>query len=93
MEVHTGIWITSLLVLHRSTGKGKYLIKAINAGNSILMAQQKNGAYSTWGFDIRFRRPLLTMDWPGCNAVAVSALLQLNRYAQSPSGRNEEQPL
>lgn len=93
MEVHTGMWIMSLLALHRSTGKSKYLTKAINAGNSIVMAQQKNGAYSTWGFDIRFGRPLLTMDWPGCNAVAVSALLQLNRYAQSPSGRNEEQPL
>lgn len=83
MEVHTGMWIMSLLALHRITGKKEYLTKAINAGNSIVRAQQKNGAYSTWGFDVRFGRPLLTMDWTGCNAVAVSALLQLNAYVKS----------
>ena len=94
MEVHTGMWIMSLLALHRMTGKNEYLTKAINAGNSIVAAQQKNGALSTWGFDIRFGRPLLTMDWPGCNAVAVLALLQLNRYVQSsPASERKEQPL
>ena len=94
MEVHTGMWIMSLIALHRSTGTKEYLTKAINAGNSIVSAQQKNGAYSTWGFDTRFERPLLTMDWPGCNAVALSALLQLNHYVKSlPVSGNEKQPL
>lgn len=86
MEVHTGMWIMSLLALHRSTGKNEYLAKAINAGNSIVRAQQKTGAYSTWGYDLRFERPLLTMDWPGCNAVAVMALLQLDRHVHSFAG-------
>jgi hypothetical protein len=94
MEVHTGMWIMSLLALHRATGHKDYLTKAINAGNSIVKAQQKNGAYSTWGFDVRFGRPLLTIDWPGCNAVAVSALLQLNHYVKSlPVSRTEPQAL
>ena len=94
MEVHTGMWIMSLIALHRSTGKEEYLAKAINAGNAIVRAQQKNGAYSTWGFDIRFGRPLLTMDWPGCNAVAVAALLQLNHYVNSlPGSADEKQVL
>ncbi|TZF84018.1 hypothetical protein FW774_11270 [Pedobacter sp. BS3] len=83
MEVHTGMWIMSLLALHRATRNKDYLTKAINAGNAIVKAQQKTGAYSTWGFDVRFGRPLLTMDWPGCNAVAVSALLQLDHYIRS----------
>jgi hypothetical protein len=94
MEVHTAMWIMSLIALHRCTGNTDYLAKATNAANSIVRAQQKNGAYSTWGFDLRFGRPLLTMDWPGCNAVAVTALLQLNRYIQSPPGTgNEPSPL
>ena len=94
MEVHTGMWIMSLLALHRATGHKDYLTKAINAGNSIVKAQQKTGAYSTWGSDVRFGRPLLTIDWPGCNAVAVSALLQLDHYVKSlPASRNQRQAL
>jgi uncharacterized protein YyaL (SSP411 family) len=94
MEVHTGMWVMSLLALHRATGNKDYLTKAINAGNSIIRAQQNTGAYSTWSSDVRFGRPLLTIDWPGCNAVAVSALLQLNQYVKSlPASRNEIQPL
>jgi hypothetical protein len=86
MEVHTGEWIMSLLTLNQATGKKEYLSKAINAGNSIIAAQQKNGALSTWGYDVRFERPLLTMDWPGCNAVAVFALLLLNSYIDPAAG-------
>ncbi|HMI03414.1 MAG TPA: twin-arginine translocation signal domain-containing protein [Pedobacter sp.] len=94
MEVHTGMWIMSLLALHRATGHKDYLAKAINAGNSIVLAQQQTGAYSTWSSDVRFGRPLLTIDWPGCNAVAVSALLQLENYVKSlPASRNAKQPL
>jgi hypothetical protein len=94
MEVHTGMWIMSLLALHRATGHKDYLTKAINAGNSIVQAQQETGAYSTWSSDVRFGRPLLTIDWPGCNAVAVSALLQLDNYVKAlPGSRNEIQPL
>lgn len=94
MEVHTGMWIMSLIALHRATGQKDYLTKAINAGNSIVKAQQKTGAFSTWSSDVRFGRPLLTIDWPGCNAVAVSALLQLNQYVKSlPASRTETQAL
>ena len=80
MESHTGVWILSLLALHRATKNDVYLSKAIAAGNSIVRAQQPNGAYSTWGFDTRFERPFLTVDWPGCNAVALVGLLRLMQY-------------
>jgi rhamnogalacturonyl hydrolase YesR len=94
MESHTATWIRSLIALHRATGNDTYLTKAINAGNSIVSAQQESGAYSTWGYDPRFGRPLLTQDWTGCNAVAVDGLLQLTRYASAlPTARHEEQPL
>jgi len=86
MEVHTGMWIMSLLSLHKATGNKAYLTKAINAGNSITRGQQQTGAYSTWGYDVRFNRPLISMDWPGCNAVAVHALLQLNHYVNGLPG-------
>jgi len=76
----------SLLSLHKATGNKAYLTKAINAGNSITRGQQQTGAYSTWGYDVRFNRPLISMDWPGCNAVAVYALLQLNHYVNGLPG-------
>jgi|GEM_PF-937083 len=94
MEVHTGIWIQSLLALHRATGKQDYLTKAINAANAIICTQQPHGAYSTWGFDRRFERPLLTLDWPGCNAGAIHALIQLSQYLKNlPQSRSTEQPI
>jgi hypothetical protein len=94
MEVHTAMWLMSLLALHRTTGNEAYLTKAVAAGNAILRGQQLSGAYSTWGNDPRFGRPLLTHDWPGCNAVAVLGLLHLARYVGTlPASRDEEQPL
>lgn len=80
MEVHTGIWIRSLLKLHQVTGNQTYLLKASNAANSIILSQQPTGAYSTWGFDPRFQRPLMAYDWPPCNAEAVQALIELSLY-------------
>lgn len=91
MECHTGNWLRSLLALHRATGKNEYLVKAINAGNAIVKSQSPNGAFSTWGFDPRFGRPMLTIDWPGCNAVAISALLELDRYIKSPAANRVQQ--
>jgi hypothetical protein len=94
MEVHTSIWLQSLLALHRATGNADYLAKAINAGNTIVQIQQETGAYSTWGFDRRFGRPLLTLDWPGCSAIAVTGLLRLLDYVhQAPQLKSEVQPL
>jgi hypothetical protein len=95
MESHTGRWLLSLLALHRATGKQIYLDKAIAAGNAIVRGQHpQSGAYSTWGFDTRFGRSLLTLDWPGCNAFAVDALLHLSAYLKSPEqARQDEQPL
>jgi len=94
MEVHTAIWVQSLLTLHHATGKKNYLTKAINAANAIVRSQQATGAYSTWGFDPRFGRPLMAYDWPGCNAEAVQGLIKLARYCGSPSSaRGEEQAL
>jgi hypothetical protein len=94
MESHTATWICTLLALKRASGNETYLTKAINAGNAILKGQQASGAYSTWGFDPRFGRPLLTQDWPGCNAVAVDGLLQLASYLATPAAaRDEVQPL
>jgi uncharacterized protein YyaL (SSP411 family) len=94
MEAHTATWIRSLIALHRATGDELYLTKAINAANSILSGQQETGAYSSWGFDERFKRPLLTIDWPGSNATAVLGLLTLNNYIKSlPGSKNAVQPL
>ena len=33
--------------------------------------QQESGAFSTWGFDIRFGRPLSQLNWPGDNACLL----------------------
>jgi hypothetical protein len=94
MEVHTSIWLQSLIALHRTTGKDEYLTKAINAGNTIVRIQQETGAYSTWGFDRRFGRPLLTLDWPGCNAIAVVGLLRLlDHVKRLPGSKKDVQPL
>ncbi len=84
MECHTGHWLVSLLALHRATGNAVYLDKAVAAGNAIVRGQDaRTGAYATWGFDVRFGRPLLTLDWPGCNAVAVDGLVRLSGYLKS----------
>jgi hypothetical protein len=95
MECHTGHWLISLLALHRATGNQTYLDKAIAAGNAIVRGQDpRTGAYSTWGFDPRFGRSLLTLDWPGCNAVAVEGLMHLTTYLKSvPQSQASEQPL
>jgi hypothetical protein len=83
MECHNARWIYVLLALHQATNDNTYLQKAVAAGNSILAGQQSTGAYSTWGLDWRFGKPLLTGDWPGCNAAAVAGLLVLNEYLQT----------
>ena len=95
MECHTGHWLVSLLALHRATGNQTYLDKAVAAGNAIVRGQDpESGAYSTWGYDSRFGKSLLMLNWPGCNAVAVEALVQLTNYLKSPpQSRQEEQPL
>ncbi len=84
MEVHTGNWLVSLIELHRATGAAHYLDKAVAAGNAIVAGQHELGALSTWGLDTRFGTPLSTLNWPGCNAVAVSALLHLAAYHAAP---------
>jgi hypothetical protein len=86
MEVHTGNWLVSLLALHRATGADHYLAKGIAAANTIAASQHELGALSTWGLDTRFGTPLITLDWPGCNAVAVSALLHWQAYRAEPKG-------
>ncbi|MDB6093919.1 MAG: hypothetical protein JWM32_1481 [Verrucomicrobia bacterium] len=94
MECHTATWVRTLIAMHRYTGNEVYLQKAINGANAILGGQQETGAYSTWGFDQRFGRPSLTLDWPGCNAMAVDGLITLDRYLRAlPRSQAEEQPL
>lgn len=86
MEVHTGNWLASLLALHRATGDDGYRAKGVAAANAIIAGQHGPGALSTWGFDTRFGVPLLPRDWPGCNAVAISALLHWSAYYADPAG-------
>lgn len=83
MECHTARWLLALIALHTATGGSEYLTKAIAAANAIVRGQQPSGAYSTWGNDVRFGRPVLTADWPGCNALAVTALLRFQHYLQT----------
>ncbi|TDD94802.1 hypothetical protein [Jiangella asiatica] len=80
MEVHTGHWLVSLLTLHRATGDEHHLSKAVAAANAVVAGQDADGSLSTWGRDTRFGTSLITMNWPGCNAVAVSALLHAIAY-------------
>jgi hypothetical protein len=80
MEVHTGTWLLSLLALHQATQDDTYLHKGIAAANAIVRGQQASGAFSTWGNDRRFGRPLRTTDWPGCNACAATALMRWTLY-------------
>jgi maltose/maltodextrin transport system substrate-binding protein len=80
MEVHTGNWLLSLLALHRATGDDEFLAKGTAAANSIVAGQSPDGSLSTWGFDRRFGTPLWAINWPGCNACAVNALLRWNAY-------------
>ncbi len=86
MEVHTGNWLESLLALHRATGDDDYRAKGVAAANAIVAGQHDQGALSTWGFDTRFGTPLQTRNWPGCNAVAVTALLHWSAYHADPAG-------
>jgi len=86
MEVHTGNWLFSLLALYERTRDESFLDRAIAAGNAIVRGQYGNGAFSTWGYDRRFGRPLYPWNWPGCNAVASSALMILQKYHLSLSG-------
>jgi hypothetical protein len=86
MEVHTGNWLFSLLSLYERTHEESFLDRAVAAGNAIVRGQYRNGAFSTWGCDRRFGRPLDLWDWPGCNAVASSALMILQKYHLSLRG-------
>ena len=84
----------SLIALHRMTSKQVFLTKATNTCNTIVRTQQENGAYLTLEHDLRFGRPLLEIDWPGCNTIALHGLLRLSRYVQSlPLSREEPQSL
>lgn len=83
MEVHTGNWLLSLLALHGVTQDEHTLHKGVAAANAIVRGQQPTGAFSTWGNDQRFGRPLNTWDWPGCNACAATALLYWEQHYQA----------
>ena len=83
MEVHTGTWLLSLLALHQATQDELILRKGIAAANAIVRGQQTSGAFSTWGNDRRFGRPVRTTDWPGCNACAATALIVWDEYVRA----------
>ena len=82
MEAHNGNWLLALLAMHRVTRKEDYLNKAVAAANAIVRGQQESGAFSTWGFDLRFGRPLSTLNWPGYNACANTALMLCGQYCR-----------
>ena len=80
MEGHTGNWLMSLIALHQATGNNTYLDKGVAAANAIVQGQQESGAFSTWGFDLRFGRPLSQLNWPGDNACGHTGLLLWDQY-------------
>jgi hypothetical protein len=93
MDVHTATWLLSLAALHRMTGESSYLAKAVAAANAITRSQQPHGAFSNWGLDRRFGRPLNTVDWASCNACSVIGILrfcdfyeQLRAVEKAPFG-------
>ena len=83
MEAHNGNWLLALLALHRATQKEEYFNKAVAAANAIVRGQQESGAFSTWGFDLRFDRPLSRLNWPGYNACANTALMHCDQYCKA----------
>lgn len=94
MEVHTGNWLLSLRSLHHATGSEDYLSKAVAAANSIVRGRWPSGALSTWGFDERFGEPLISLDWPGCNAGATTALMRWVEYHDAvTAGKTPNIPL
>lgn len=80
MESYNAYLIMSLMSLHQATGDPAHLDKAVALANAIVRSQYANGAFSTWGLDVRFGRPLRTDEWPGANAWASEALLRWDRY-------------
>ena len=80
LEIHTGNWLMSLIALHQATGNDEYLHKGVAAANAIVEGQQESGAFSTWGFDVRFGRPLSELNWPGDNACGHTGLLLWDQY-------------
>ena len=80
MEQHTANWVLSLIALHQATRNQAYLDKAVAAANAIVRGQQPGGSFSTFGFDVRFGRPLSAANWLPCNAGALSALITCNDY-------------
>ncbi len=80
MENYNAYLVMSLMALHQATGDQVHLDKAVAIANAIVKSQYENGAFSTWGLDWRFGRPLRTDEWPGANAWAAEALLRWDRY-------------
>jgi maltose/maltodextrin transport system substrate-binding protein len=87
MEGHTAHWITSLIELHRATGKQIYLDKAKAAGNAICAQQFDDGSFSTWGAR-SFVNGKVTGEntggnWYNANVMAVEALYKLDAYCHA----------
>jgi ribosomal protein S18 acetylase RimI-like enzyme len=83
MDVHTATWLLSLAALHSLTRDRMYLDKGVAAANAIVRSQQPHGAFSNWGLDQRFDRPLNTVDWASCNACTVIGLLRWWAFYES----------
>ena len=58
-------------------------MKGTAAANSIVRGQQESGAFSTWGFDTRFGRPLVTLNWPGDNSCGHVGLALWREYHEA----------
>ena len=80
MENYNSYLVMSLMALHQATSDDTHLDKAVAIANAVVRSQYENGAFSTWGFDRRFGRPLRTDEWPGANAWTSEALLRWDRY-------------
>lgn len=93
MEGHTANWILSLIALHSATGDSDYLDKAIAAANAICRSQTESGAFTTWGFDERFGRPMFKhFAWFSTDAKAIRGLIELRAYVDSLQAGQPMQP-
>ncbi|OPZ97127.1 MAG: hypothetical protein BWY71_01714 [Planctomycetes bacterium ADurb.Bin412] len=93
MEAHAGLWIRTLIELHKATGEPVYLEKARAAANAICALQFEDGQFSTLGMRYYQDGKIISdketgFNWYNCNVAASMWLYTLDAYVKSLSEKN-----